>query len=69
VIADFGYTETQLNVDFASSWNITDWVRLTAEARNLTNEPSYRTMYEANPVTQTYQSTGRVFTLGARVTF
>jgi iron complex outermembrane recepter protein len=69
VIADFGYTENQLNVDFASSWNITDWIRLTAEARNLTNEPTYRTMYEGNPVTQTYQSTGRVFTLGARVTF
>ena len=69
VIADFGYTENTLNVDFASSWNVTDWIRLTAEARNLTNEPTYRTMYEANPVTQTYQSTGRVFTVGARLTF
>jgi TonB-dependent receptor len=69
VIADFGYTENTLNLDFASSINITDWVRLTFEARNLLNETSHRTMYEANPVTQTYQSTGRVFTAGARVTF
>ena len=69
VIADFGYTEDTLNVDFASSFNLTDWIRLTFEARNLLNETTHRTMYQANPVTQTYQSTGRVFTAGARVTF
>ncbi|HEX9932360.1 MAG TPA: TonB-dependent receptor, partial [Allosphingosinicella sp.] len=69
VIADFGYTENTLNVDFASSVNLTDWIRLTFEARNLTNAVTHRSMYEANPVTQTYQSTGRVFTAGARVTF
>jgi TonB-dependent receptor len=69
VIADFGYTENTLNVDFASSINVTDWVRLTFEARNLLNETQHRTMYQANPVTQTYQSTGRVFTAGARITF
>ncbi|HEX8580638.1 MAG TPA: TonB-dependent receptor [Allosphingosinicella sp.] len=69
VIADFGYTENTLNVDFATSYNLTDWVRLTFEARNLTNETTRRTMYEANPVSQLYQSTGRVFTAGARVTF
>jgi iron complex outermembrane receptor protein len=69
VISDFGYTENTLNVDAAFSWSVTDWVRLTAEGRNLTNEPTHRSMYEANPVTQTYQSTGRVFTVGARVTF
>lgn len=69
VIADFGFTESTLNVDFASSVNLTDWIRLTFEARNLTNATAHRTMYEANPVTQNYQSTGRVFTAGARLTF
>lgn len=69
VIADFGYTENTLNVDFASSYNVTEFLRLTLEARNLTNEPTYRTMYEANPVTQLYQSTGRILTVGARLTF
>lgn len=69
VIADFGYTENQLNIDAATSYNLTDWIRLTAEARNITNEPTYRSMYQANPVTQTYQSTGRVVTVGARLTF
>jgi TonB-dependent receptor len=69
VIGDFGFTENTLNVDFATSYNLTDWIRLTFEARNLTNETTHRTMYEANPVTQLYQSTGRVFTAGARLTF
>lgn len=69
VIADFGYTENTLNVDAAASWRVTDWIRLTLEGRNLTNEPTHRTMYQANPVTQTYQSTGRVITAGARITF
>jgi TonB-dependent receptor len=69
VIADFGYTENMLNVDAAASWRVTDWVRLTLEGRNLTNAATHRTMYQANPVTQTYQSTGRVITAGARITF
>lgn len=69
VIADFGFTENTLNIDFASSWNVTDFLRLSLEARNLTNEPSHRSMYEENPVTQLYQSTGRVITVGARLTF
>ena len=69
VIADFGFTENTLNVDAAFSWSISDWVRLTLEGRNLTNAATHRTMYEASPVTQTYQSTGRVFTAGARLTF
>jgi TonB-dependent receptor len=69
VIADFGYTENTLNIDAAFSWSVTDFLRFTLEGRNLTNEPTYRTMYQANPVTQTYQSTGRVITAGARLTF
>ncbi len=69
VVADFGYTEDTLNVDAALAWSVTDRLRLTLEARNLTNQPQYRTMYEANPVTQTYASTGRIVTAGARVVF
>ena len=43
--------------------------KLTLEARNLTNDPQYRTMYGANPVTQTYASTGRIVTGGLRLVF
>lgn len=69
VIGDFGFNEDQLNVDAAISYNLFDWAKLTLEARNLTNEPQYRTMYANNPVTQTYGSTGRIVTAGVRLTF
>ncbi|MET1112294.1 MAG: TonB-dependent receptor [Allosphingosinicella sp.] len=69
VIGDFGFNEDQLNVDAAISYNLADWAKLTLEARNLTNEPQYRTMYADNPVTQTYGSTGRIVTAGVRLTF
>jgi TonB-dependent receptor len=69
VVADFGYNEDTLNVDFAVAVNLTDFAKLTLEGRNLTNDPQYRTMYSANPVTQTYASTGRIFTGGVRVIF
>ena len=69
VIADFGYVESTLNVDFAASYNVTEFLRLTLEGRNLTNETGYRTMYQDSPVTQLYQSTGRILTVGARLTF
>jgi TonB-dependent receptor len=69
VIADFGYTENTLNVDAAFALNLTDQIKLTLEGRNLTNAPQYRTMYQANPVTQTYASTGRIITGGVRLIF
>jgi TonB-dependent receptor len=69
IIADFGYNEDTLNVDFALAYNLTKWAKVTLEGRNLTNDPQYRTMYGANPVTQTYASTGRIVTGGLRVNF
>ena len=69
VVADFGYNEDTLNVDFALALSVTDFAKLTLEGRNLTNDPQYRTMYGANPVTQTYASTGRILTAGVRLVF
>jgi TonB-dependent receptor len=69
VISDFGYTENTLNIDAAFALNVTDNLKLTLEGRNLTNEPQRRTMYEDSPVTQSYASTGRIFTAGARLIF
>ncbi|WP_448663438.1 TonB-dependent receptor domain-containing protein [Sphingomonas sp. CJ20] len=69
VIGDFGYNEDQLNIDFAIALNVTKFAKLTLEGRNMTNEPQYRTMYAANPVTQTYGSTGRIITGGVRLVF
>ncbi len=69
VVADFGYNENTLNIDLAFAVNVTNFAKLTLEARNLTNDPQYRTMYGANPVTQTYASTGRIVTGGLRLIF
>ena len=69
VIGDFGFTEDTLNVDAALAWNVNRIMKLTLEGRNLTNTPQYRTMYEANPVSQTYASTGRIITAGVRMIF
>lgn len=69
VIGDFGYNEDQLNIDASFQFQINDYLKLTLEGRNLTNEPTYRTMYADNPVAQTYQSTGRILTAGVRVVF
>ncbi|NYT39312.1 TonB-dependent receptor [Sphingomonas sp. R-74633] len=69
VFADFGYNEEQLNIDFAMSYALTKFAKLSLEGRNMTNAPQYRTMYAANPVSQTYASTGRIVTAGLRMNF
>ncbi|WP_240320670.1 TonB-dependent receptor domain-containing protein [Sphingomonas crusticola] len=69
VVSDFGYREKQLNIDAAMSYSITDFAKLTLEGRNLTNAPTYSTEYAADPVSQGYQSTGRVITAGIRLVF
>jgi TonB-dependent receptor len=69
VMADFGYTEARLNLDFASSVKVNDFLKVSLEARNLTNSADYRTMYQANPVSSQYAGSGRVVTLGLRATF
>lgn len=69
VLADFGYNEDTLNIDFAIGLNVTEFARLSLEGRNMTNNTQYRTMYAANPVAQTYASTGRIITGGLRLNF
>ena len=69
VVADFGYRESTLNIDASIQYSINDWMKFTLEGRNLTNDPTYSTMYAAAPVTQTYQSTGRIVTAGVRFVF
>ncbi len=48
---------------------MTSFAELTLEGRNLTNDPQYRTEYAADPMSQTYGSTGRVITGGVRLIF
>lgn len=69
VVADFGYNEDTFNLDFSMSYALTKQIRLSLEGRNLTNTTQYRTMYQANPVSSSYASTGRILTVGVRATF
>ncbi|HEX4737529.1 MAG TPA: TonB-dependent receptor [Allosphingosinicella sp.] len=69
VVADFGYRQSMLNIDAEFQYNLTNWMKFTLEGRNLTNQPTYNTMYADSPVTQTYASTGRVVTAGVRFVF
>ena len=69
VLTDFGYRESQLNVDAALSYAVTKFAKLALEGRNLTNVTTYSTEYSANPLAQNYVSTGRVITAGVRFVF
>lgn len=69
VVSDFGFRENQLNVDAALSYAVTSFAKMTLEGRNLTNAPTDATEYAADPVSQNYQSTGRVITAGLRIVF
>ncbi|OYY91026.1 MAG: TonB-dependent receptor [Sphingomonas sp. 28-66-16] len=69
VLADFGYREATFNLDFASSYALTPWARISLEARNLTNATQYNTIYAANPLSSVSASTGRIVTAGLRVVF
>ncbi len=69
IVADFGYRESTFNLDFASSYAITPWARVSLEARNLTNTTQWNTMYSANPLSSVAASTGRIVTAGVRVVF
>ncbi|MGN6819538.1 MAG: TonB-dependent receptor [Sphingomonas sp.] len=69
LINDFVYSKATTNVDASLSFNIFKIFAITAEALNLTNQTSNRYAYEGqNAVTQ-YASSGRVYRIGARVTF
>ncbi|WP_066651521.1 MULTISPECIES: TonB-dependent receptor domain-containing protein [Sphingomonas] len=69
IVADFGYRESTFNLDFASSYALTPWARVSLEARNLTNTTQWNTMYAANPLSSVAASTGRIVTAGIRVVF
>ncbi|MDV3459297.1 TonB-dependent receptor [Sphingomonas sp. HF-S4] len=69
LINDFIYSRSTTNIDASMSFNFTDWVSLTLEGLNLTNQTSDRYAYEGqNAVTQ-YASSGRIFRAGVRVRF
>jgi TonB-dependent receptor len=61
------YVESETRVDFASSYNVTDYLRLSLEAINLIDTP-YSTKVDVDAERRVlYNKTGRTILLGARL--
>jgi iron complex outermembrane receptor protein len=62
-------TKQTINVDFASSWNVTENLQVTLEALNLTNQFQYQYVDSNGNRLNYYHQQGRDFLLGARYKF
>jgi len=69
LINDFVTSGSTFNVDAAASFKVTEYLSVTAEALNLTNQASNRYAYSENPVVSQYSSSGPVYRAGARLRF
>jgi len=69
LINDFVYSRSTLNVDAAVNYKVTDWLAVTAEGLNLTNQTSNRYAYADRNVVTQYSSSGPIYRLGARFKF
>lgn len=69
LINDFVFSRSTTNVDFSTSYRVTDFFTLTLEGLNLTNQPSERYAYQAAPVVTQYASSGPIYRVGARLRF
>lgn len=66
---DIEGTKQTINVDFASSWNVTEQFQLTLEALNLTNQFQYQYVDTSGNRMNYYHQQGRDFLVGARYKF
>ena len=62
-------TKQTINVDFASSWSVTENFQLTLEALNLTNQFQYQYVDSAGNRMNYYHQQGRDYLVGARYKF
>jgi len=62
-------TKQTINIDFASSWNVTEALQITLEALNLTNQFQYQYVDTNGNRMNYYHQQGRDFLLGARYKF
>jgi iron complex outermembrane recepter protein len=62
-------TEATLNLDFASSWNVTDNLQLTLEGLNLTNQFQYQYVDTGGQRVVYYHQQGRDYLFGFRYKF
>jgi iron complex outermembrane recepter protein len=69
LINDFVFSRGTLNVDAAVSFKITDWISISAEGLNLTNQTSDRYAYAGQEAVTNYASSGRIYRAGVRFNF
>jgi TonB-dependent receptor len=66
--ADVAGKYETLNIDMSASVNVTDWLSLSLEGINLTDEFDDRWQSRARQNSESYEHSGRQFFLGFRVT-
>ena len=69
LINDFIFSGSTTNVDVSMSYRITDYLTVTAEGLNLTNQTSQRYGYQEQPVVTQYASSGPIYRFGLRARF
>jgi TonB-dependent receptor len=69
LINDFVFSRATTNVDASISFNLFKAFSLSLEGLNLTNQTSNRYAYDGQEAVTQYASSGRVFRVGARVSF
>ncbi|WP_426276285.1 TonB-dependent receptor [Sphingomonas sp. FW199] len=69
LINDFQYSRSTTNVDASTSYQFTDWLSVTAEALNITNQPNERYAYQGQEAITQYGSPGPIYRVGARLRF
>jgi TonB-dependent receptor len=66
---DIEGTKQTINIDFASSWNVTENLQLTLEALNLTNQFQYQYVDSNGDRVNYFHQQGRDYLVGARYKF
>ncbi|MGN5373346.1 hypothetical protein [Sphingomonas hankookensis] len=51
------------------SYKFTDWLSISAEGLNLTNQPSERYAYQGQEAVTQYSAAGPIYRIGARLRF
>ncbi|TFI57565.1 TonB-dependent receptor [Sphingomonas parva] len=69
LINDFVFSRSTTNVDASMSYQLTDFLTITAEGLNLTNQASERYAYSDSPVVTQYASSGPIYRIGLRARF
>lgn len=69
LINDFVYSRATTNVDASLSFNVLKNFSITVEGLNLTNQTTNRYAYQGQEAVTNYGSSGRVYRVGARLSF